>query len=148
MQIARLEAADQDDWLALRRALWPDTPPDSHRRQIADQLAAPGRCAAFTARDAAGRALGLAEVSLRSDHVNGTHTSPVAFLEGLYVLPARRRRGVARALTQAVIDWARTRQCRELASDTTLTNRASRAVHRRLGFGETERVVFFVQPLD
>lgn len=33
-------------------------------------------------------------------------------------------------------------------SDTALADRASRAMHQRLGFSETERVVFFAQALD
>ena len=107
MQIARLTAAEQEQWLALRAALWPAGSASAHGREIAAQLAAPQRFCAFIAGDAEGAALGFAEVSLRSEYVNGTHSSPVAFLEGLYVRPAARRRGVARALVGAVKDWAR-----------------------------------------
>ena len=50
---------------------------------------------AFIALSDDGRPLGQAEVSVRSDYVNGTETSPVAFLEGPYVIPAAGRSGVA-----------------------------------------------------
>jgi aminoglycoside 6'-N-acetyltransferase I len=50
---------------------------------------------------------------------------------------------VARALVQAVAGWAKRRGCHELASDTALENALSQIVHQRLGFEETERVVYF-----
>ena len=105
-------------------------------------LADPARYAQFVAYES-GRAVGLAEVALRADYVNGTESSPVAFLEGLYVEPARRRSGIARALVREGARWARQRGCTEFASDALLDNAASHAVHRALGFEETERVVFF-----
>jgi aminoglycoside 6'-N-acetyltransferase I len=93
-------------------------------------------------------AVGLAEASARIDYVNGTSTSPVVFLEGLYVLPAYRRRGVARALVGDVHRWARSRGLTELASDSPLDNTVAHAVHRALGFAETERVVYFSMPVS
>jgi aminoglycoside 6'-N-acetyltransferase I len=111
------------------------------------QLANPRRFAAFVAYSDANPA-GLAEAALRSDYVNGTHSSPVAFLEGIYVHPDARRRGVAAKLVEAVGRWARECGCSELASDALLENEASHALHRALGFEETERVVFFRKPLD
>ena len=50
---------------------------------------------------------------------------------------------VTAALVSAVADWARSVGCLEFASDAALDNEASHAVHRALGFAETERVVFF-----
>ena len=141
-------AADIADWLPLRQALWPDCPREQQRTEIAAWLGAPDRFAAFIARDAAGAALGFAEAAVRHEHVNGSESSPVAFLEGLYVAPAARRRGVARDLVSAVRDWARARGLAELCSDTDVDNTGSRATHRALGFEETEVVVYFRQRLD
>jgi aminoglycoside 6'-N-acetyltransferase I len=104
-------------------------------------------CSAPAAAPRAARPLALAEVSLRHDYVNGTETSPVAFLEGLYVAPRARRQGVARTMLLAVRAWARARGCSELASDTQLENTLSQAVHARLGFTKTECVVYFNMPL-
>lgn len=141
-------AADIADWLPMRAALWPDCDDAIQREEIAAWLADPACCLALIARDDAGRALGFAEASVRHEYVNGSEASPVAFLEGLFVAPAARRRGVARALVAAVRDWARAQGLAELCSDTGLENQASRAMHRALGFAETEMVVFFRQPLD
>ena len=90
-----------------------------------------------------GELIGFAEASVRRDYVNGCETSPVAFLEGIYVVPANRRQGVANALIAYVEDWGRNQSCVEFASDTPLENDASQRLHAALGFEETQRVVFF-----
>lgn len=148
IRLAPLTSLPSPHWLMLRHALWPEATVAEHEQEMADQVADPGRYGQFIALADDGRPLGLAEVSVRSDYVNGTESSPVAFLEGLYVVPAARRRGVARALLQAVKEWARVHDCRELASDTRVGNRLGQSVHRGLGFTETERVVYFNLVLD
>jgi aminoglycoside 6'-N-acetyltransferase I len=90
-----------------------------------------------------GSAVGFVEASQRVDYVNGTSTSPVAFLEGLYVEPSARRKGVARAFVAEVERWAAAQGCSELGSDSPIDNVTAHAAHRALGFEETERVVYF-----
>lgn len=128
-------------------ALWPEGPAAIHRREMAAFLAQPDRYGPFVAYGGDGAAAGFAEVAIRTDYVNGTESSPVAFLEGIYVSPAARRQGVARRLVDAVEAWALGRGCRELASDALLDNDESHAMHRALGFAETERVVYFRKPI-
>lgn len=140
--------AEIDEWSALRIELWADGTLDEHRAEATIALDEPTRLVAFLARDADGRAVGFAEASVRSDYVNGCSTSPVGFLEGLYVREDARRRGVARGLVVAVERWARNRGCIELASDALLVNAPSQKVHRAIGFTETERVVFFRKSLQ
>lgn len=137
----------QAGWLSLRRALWPDGSEAEHLAEMAEFLSQPERFAQFVAYDGSNQAVGFVEASIRSDHVNGTESSPVAFLEGIYVLPAHRRHGVARALVAAVSGWAISRGVRELASDAALENELSHRVHEKLGFVETERVVYFRKAL-
>ncbi len=143
MKTVPLQSIDDPDWLAMRLALWPDASADEHREEMAEFLAEPARFAQFLVRDDKGVACGFVEASIRQDYVNGTDTSPVAFLEGIYVKPGARRRGVARALVDAVSRWAGSLGITELASDASTRNRTSHAVHRSLGFEETERVVYF-----
>ena len=94
-----------------------------------------------------GRVIGFAEAAVRHDYVNGCDTSPVLFLEGLFVDPDHRRQGVAGALVAAVADWGRARGYTEFASDAEIDNVDSYAMHRALGFAETERVVYFRREL-
>jgi len=143
MNIEPLRSSTDPDWLCLRLALWPDSTSDEHLEEMASFIAQPARFAQFIARSEELGAVGFAEASMRADYVNGTESSPVAFLEGLYVSPAARRQGVARALVAAVAEWACANGCSEFASDTQLENTLSQAVHEHLGFSETERVVYF-----
>jgi aminoglycoside 6'-N-acetyltransferase I len=142
LRIERL-TVPQPQWLAMRRALWPDGGSEAELlREMQRQLADPVTSVQFMAY-AGERALGFAEAAVRHDAVNGATVSPVAFLEGLYVEPEARRQGVARRLVQAVIDWAVAAGFTELASDALLENTVSHALHRALGFEEAERVVCF-----
>lgn len=136
-------SVDQSGWLALRRALWPDPTDAEHLAEMALFLAQPHRFAQFIAYDEAHSAVGVVEASIRSDHVNGTGSTPVAFLEGIYVVPGCRRRGVARSLLGTVSRWAASKGIHEIASDVSLDNELSQKVHEALGFAETERVVFY-----
>jgi aminoglycoside 6'-N-acetyltransferase I len=143
MKLVPLVCVPNPDWLRLRKALWPDGSDAEYEEEMAQFVSDPDRYGQFMACADDGAPIGLAEVSVRTDYVNGTHTCPVAYLEGLYVVPEARGQGVARAMLVAVQAWAQARACTELASDTQLENTLSQAVHACLGFKETERVVYF-----
>ncbi|MFJ4197441.1 aminoglycoside 6'-N-acetyltransferase [Pseudomonas sp. NPDC089534] len=145
--IQTCRSSRQPGWLPLRQALWPDASEHEHRDDIEQQLKAPQRYINFVAYDAQEQPVGLAEASLRNDYVNGTDSSPVVFLEGIYVVPQQRRHGVAARLIEQVAQWGRENGCAEMASDTGLDNLVSQATHKALGFEETERVVYFRRPL-
>jgi aminoglycoside 6'-N-acetyltransferase I len=134
---------EQPGWLKLRLALWPYGDRASHLAEMARFCAEPGRFGQFIAYSDQGATQGFIEVALRTDYVNGTESSPVAFLEGIYVVPEARRQGVARALVSAAEQWALSRGCTEFTSGASIEDHSSHAVHRALGFQETERVVFF-----
>jgi len=141
MRIEPPSGSTDHRWLGLRLALWPHASADEHLQEMR-AVTERGDCI-LLALGASDDALGLAEAAKRHDYVNGTETSPVAFLEGLYVVPRARRTGIARALVAAIVEWARGEGLSELASDASLDNAGSHAMHRALGFAETERVVFF-----
>jgi aminoglycoside 6'-N-acetyltransferase I len=145
--IERCSSPDQAGWLELRLALWPDATDEEHRSYMANLLAQPDRYLQLMMYDERQQPLGFIEGSIRTDYVNGTESSPVGFIEGVYVVPAGRRKGVARQLYAAIADWAKARGCRELASDALIDNEVSQRAHRSLGFRETERVVYFKKDL-
>jgi len=145
--LERCSSLDQPGWLDMRLALWSDATADEHRGHMAILLSQPERFLQLMIYDVQRQPLGFIEGSIRSDYVNGTESSPVGFVEGVYVAPAWRRHGIARQLFAAIADWARARGCRELASDALLENEASQLAHRALGFRETDRVVYFTKAL-
>lgn len=146
MDIAVCTLADLEDWTRLRVALWPDYSPQELRIGAEAMLGDTAESIALICR-VAGQPAGFAEGSLRRDYVNGCETSPVTFLEGIYVAAAHRNKGVAEALVNGVADWGRALGCIEYASDALLENEDSHAFHAAIGFVETERVVYFRKAL-
>lgn len=146
VRVEPVSAATLAEWAAQRAALWPDG--DDLAAEAAQWLDdADPEQRNLVARSDCGAVIGFAEATLRNDYVNGTSTSPVVFLEGLYVAPAHRRQGVAQALVAAVADWGRAAGCREFASDALIDDHDSHAFHRAIGFVEQERVVCFSRTL-
>lgn len=144
--IRRGTTGDATQWAPLRQALWPDEDAAQLVAEIEEMLAS--GTVFFLAVDDQGAAIAFAEAALRHDYVNGTESSPVGFLEGWYVAPQWRGKGVGRALVAAVEDWVRDQGCVEFASDALLDNTASLTAHVACGFEETERVVYFRKRLD
>ena len=91
--------------------------------------------------------VGFAQCQLRHDYVEGCHSSPVGFLEGVYVAESHRSSGVARALLSACEDWAKSVGCTEFASDCEIDNHASLAWHLKNGFEEMGRTIWFAKRL-
>ena len=92
-------------------------------------------------------AVGFAQCQLRYDYVEGTQSSPVGYLEGIFVEETFRSRGCARELLAACEAWARGKGCSEFASDCELDNRASLSFHLNLGFEEANRIICFTKKL-
>lgn len=143
-----MRVEDAPAWLQMREALWPDES-GSHATEIdqffAGKLAIP--LAVLIAVDDSRRTVGFAELSIRN-YAEDCVTDRVAYLEGWYVVPEARRRGVGRALVAAAEEWARSQGCIEFASDALLENEASAAAHRALGFEETVQIRCFRKQLE
>ena len=92
-------------------------------------------------------AVGFAQCSLRHDYVEGTDSSPVGYLEGVYVAEESRKQGIARQLLLACENWAKEKGCREFASDCELNNTQSLNFHLKLGFSEANRIICFTKNL-
>ena len=147
--IVRGQIAHVDAWAALRSALWPGHTHQEHADDLRELLDRDGNDAfGFVAQLPDDSLVAFTEASLRRDYVNGCSSSPVLFLEGIYVQPAYRRMGIGQSLFEAVKALGRSSGCSEFASDAALENLESQAFHKALGFKETERVVYFHQPLS
>jgi aminoglycoside 6'-N-acetyltransferase I len=147
-RIRPVTAADGDAWLDMRRALWPEGSEREHRDEITSYFAGTSRepAAVLIAVEATGRHVGFAELSIRP-YAEGCESDRVAYLEGWYVVPDARRRGVGRALIRAAEQWAIGQECREFGSDALLDNHVSDAAHRALGFEEIAQLRCFKKTL-
>ena len=149
MHVRSVRQEEAQTWAALRARLWPAADADELSAEAAaflDGRTIPTIAAVFLAEEET-TPLGFLELAVRS-FSDGCVSMPVPHVEGWYVEPSARRRGVGRALMQAAEEWARHHGFMELASDTEPWNDASLAAHARMGFQETERLVKFCKPLD
>ena len=87
--------------------------------------------------------VGFAHCGLRTDYVEGTDTSPVGYLEGIFVKADYRNRGYAKELLSACEKWAKDMGCSEFASDCELDNIGSLKFHLAMGFDEANRIICF-----
>ncbi len=134
----------------MRAALWPDCPAEIHAEDIAafltgdrtGWLAGLHAVAVFVAVRPAGGLCGFLEASIRP-MADGCTTQPVGYVEGWYVDPDVRQKGVGSELVEVAEAWASSHGCREMASDAHLANTTSIAAHKALGYeGEAPTVRF------
>ncbi len=143
-----VRAAIPDDfraWLQLRLALWPEGSESEHREEIDHFFSGifpRGPWAVFVAEDDDGRILGFAELSLRPC-AEGCLSSPVAYLEGWFVIPEARRLGIGKRLVTAGESWGRSQGCTELASDAAPENAISITAHQAVAFKDAGLVRCF-----
>lgn len=98
-----IRRAGQDDGAhlaALAKALWPKQDQEVLRQEMAG-LCTQREAALFLAECGA-QAVGFAQCQLRRDCVEGTHSSPVGYLEGIYVMPRFARQACGAATAQGL----------------------------------------------
>lgn len=88
-------------------------------------------------------AVGFAQCQIRTDYVEGTETSPVGYLEGIFIIEAYRHNGYAKELLKECEKWAKDKMCSEFASDCELDNIDSLRFHMAMGFEEANRIICF-----
>lgn len=87
--------------------------------------------------------VGFAQCGLRTDYVEGTESSPVGYLEAIFVKKDFRNNGYAKELLLACETWAKSIGCTEFASDCELDNIGSLKFHIAMGFDEANRIICF-----
>lgn len=92
--------------------------------------------------------IGFAQCQLRHDYVEGTKSSPVGYLEGIYVKQEYRKQGYAKELLAKCEEWVLEKGCTEFASDCELDNDASFQFHIKMGFTEANRIICFNKNIE
>ena len=140
---AKKEEASIVAGLAIR--MWPENTMEGLTAEFEEIIA--GEDGAVLLMTAGRTPIGFAQCQLRYDYVEGTETSPVGYLEGIYIADDYRRQGCARKLLEKCQVWAKEQGCTEFASDCEITNEASYRFHLKMGFAEANRIICFTKPL-
>lgn len=91
--------------------------------------------------------IGFAQCKLRNDYVEGTTTTPVGYLEGIFIKEGYRNKGYAKELLSECEAWAKDNGCKEFASDCEIDNVSSFQFHKAMGFAEANRIICFTKKL-
>ena len=127
----------------MRTALWPD----STANEVDEILSVPGsEGVVLVAERSEGGLRGFAELASRK-FADGCLTSPIAYLEGIWIDPDSRRIGIASEIVREGMSWARSLGLSEVASDCDIDNEASRLFHVATGFVEVRRSICFKHDL-
>jgi aminoglycoside 3-N-acetyltransferase len=144
--IRRFEESDRDEWIRLRRALWPHHDANELAVEAGEIANGLETTPVFVAQRPNGGLCGMIEIAIREHAIGGT-TERVGYVEAWYVEPECRHRGIGRRLVERAEEWARSQGCTEMASDTTPRYPLSPAAYAALGYHEVKRVIHFRKPL-
>ncbi len=143
--IQKAEVKDIPVIAELACKLWPDNTVEEMCSEMGEIIAKPD--AAFYLAYVQDVPAGFAQCQLRYDYVEGTDSSPVGYLEGIYAAEEYRKHGIARELLSACETWAKSKGCTEFASDCELDNLQSLKFHLNVGFEEANRIICFTKKL-
>lgn len=145
MIVRRIVESDREDWLRMRDALWPGSfsEHDAETRQYFEEANA-NLVTLVVVVD--GHVVGFLEMDHRR-YASGCESSHIPFIEGWYVEPHKRGRGIGRALVEGAESWARAAGHHEIASDAEMDNDNGIAAHRALGYEVVNRLVCFRKAL-
>lgn len=139
MIIRPFRPEDRGELMRMRRALWPDSTEDELDQLLAEPLSE----TLVLVADRWGAGLGgFAEITLRK-FAEGCSSSPVAYLEGIWIDPDMRRMMIASELVKHGEAWAWKLGLTEFASDCEAHNEESRAFHLAAGFSEVQGSINF-----
>lgn len=125
--------------------MWDSHSVDELETEFAQTLS--GEDSAFFIKLENNKPVGFAQCGLRKDYVEGTESSPVGYLEGIFVNKECRKNGYAKELLCACEKWAKEKGCVEFASDCELDNLTSFDFHMAMGFEEANRIICFKKSL-
>lgn len=136
--------ATQADTLALAELavkMWSDNTISELQSEFSDIICSQN--AVCFIKYAGNKGVGFAQCQLRNDYVEGTATSPVGYLEGIFIEEEYRHRGYAKELLSECEKWAKAKKCTEFASDCGTDNDVSLKFHLSMGFEEVNRIICF-----
>lgn len=146
--IEGLNAYNVEQCIRLAYLLWPDTDYEDLVTDFRCKLTSVNECCFLYVEGLENKEyFGFVQVSLRNDYVEGSNSTPVAYIEGIYIDERYRRKGIAKKLVEAAEVWAKDKGCTEIASDCELENKMSLDFHLGIGFEEANRIICFIKEI-
>ena len=147
IQIREAKEEDLGEWARMRVELWPDSV-QTHIEEIRLYFsgASIDIVQAFVLENARGSLCGFMELNIRN-FAEGSRSPKLPYVEAWFVDKDYRGRGHGKRLMSVAEKWAVDQGYSALASDTEVDNEGSIAIHKTLGFKETERIVCFLKKL-
>lgn len=146
MTINPYTSSEFNDWFLLAQKLFPDYDPSLLERDL-KLVVSKNKHQTYLAKEG-NVYIGFATVSTRTDYVEGSGTSPVGYLEAIYVESDYRKSTIATLLYKECEKWASTKSCTEMGSDTWLDNPGAQKFHEKLGFKEEDKLIHYIKQID
>ena len=128
------------------RLLWPESSDDELDKTFQETFDRQTEIT-FVGQSETGELAGFTIMSIRSDYVEGAKSSPVGYLEGIFVYPGYRKQEVGRHLLELGEKWCKEQGCEQIGSDTSITNTDSTEFHLHVGFQVTTKNTCFIKDL-
>ncbi len=149
MNFCEVSKKDFKEWLEMGFALWPHYKKKGDElKTILESIIKSRKQTAFLCKNNDNKPIAFINISLRSDYVQGSKTSPVGYIEGIFVKPKYRNQGIAKELIKIAEKWTMKKGCKELGSDAELDNTDSQKFHKKLGFKEANKIVSFIKTIN
>jgi len=126
--------------------LWPTSSEEELEKSFQNTFEDPNKVT-IVCQSKTSELAGFSILSIRSDQVEGATSSPVGYLEGIFVYPGYRKQEVGRHLLEIGENWCRDQGCTQMGSDTSITNTDSTEFHLHVGFKVTEKNTCFIKDL-
>ncbi|XMB66551.1 GNAT family N-acetyltransferase [Mycoplasmatota bacterium zrk1] len=143
--LRKINENDFEEWFSLVVCLWPDVLKDEMKTEFGQALTDNDQDIYLSIYG--DKYVGFINLSTRREYVEGSESSPVGYIEGIYVKEDYREKGVASKLVDKAILFCKERGYKELGSDTELSNVLSQKFHESIGFKKAEIIVHYIKEL-
>lgn len=145
IEIVKASEDNLNDLVDMAFELWPDNDYEELKKEILDTWKHPDHEFFLAKTDE--EYIGFVYVSMRNDYVEGSSSSPVGYLEGIYVKFNYRNKNIAKELVRVAEEWSKSKGCNQIGSDIEQDNYVSYDFHKRVGFEEANRLICFIKDI-
>ena len=118
-----------NEWLSMALALWPDNEENELKDEFHKILSLTKEQAFIYKLD--NEYIAFINPSIRTDYVEGSNSSPVGFVERIYVKPEYRNKGIAKKLIAKGEEWVKSKGYTQMGSDVEMDNGISYKIHQK-----------------